>query len=179
MRLATGILFALLLCGAATADKPAKEKTRNPFGVKDIEDPDGEDVFDLIKMVELKGDAKDANVEQWVTDATEGKKGSLDGEWFERWNHNGQDGWSTGKSTTKIKTVDERVYLLIESSNGQFLMDLKYDKKARSMAGRYRGITNENDTGPCVFKVVDDERIDGSWRGVGRWDFRRKLKQEK
>lgn len=179
MRLATGILFALLLGTFAFADKPAKEKTRNPFGVKDIEDPDGEDVFDLIKTVKLKGDADDANAEQWVKDATDGKKGSLDGEWFERWNSNGNDTWQTGKSTTQIKTVDDRVYLLIESSNGQFLMDLKYDKKAKTLAGRYRGITNVNDTGPCVFVVVDDERIDGSWRGVGRWDFRRKLKQEK
>ena len=96
-----------------------------------------------------------------------------------RWNHNGQDGWSTGKSTTKIKTVDDRVFMLVESSNGRFLIDLKYDKKNKTMAGRCRGITSEADTGPCVFRVVDDERIDGSWRGVGRWDFRRKLKQEK
>ncbi len=178
MRLATGILFALFLCGAATADKPTKEKTRNPFGVKDIEDPDGEDVVALKKSVELKGDADDANAEQWVTDATVGKKGSLEGEWFERWNGGG-GGWNTGKSTTQIKVVDDRVYMLIESSNGQFLIDLKYEKKSKTMAGRYRCTEREADTGPCVFLVVDDERIDGNWRGSGRWDFRRKLKQEK
>lgn len=179
MRLATGILFALLLGTFVLADKPAQEKARNPFGVKNIEDPDGEDVFELKKSVVLKGDADDANAEQWVKDPTEGKKGSLEGEWFERWNSNGAESWSTGKSTTQIKVVDDRVYMLVESSNGQFLIDLKYDKKTKTMAGRYRGIVNVNDTGPCIFLVVDDERIDGNWRGSGRWDFRRKLKQEK
>ncbi len=179
MRSLLALTVIVLAATLVLADKPAKDdkpKTRNPFGLKDIEDPDGEDVFDLLKTFDLKGDAKDANAEQWVKDATEGTKGSLDGEWFERWNHNGQAGWNIGKSTTKIKTVADRVYLLIESSNGQFLMDLKYDKKTKTMAGRYRCITHEADTGPCVFKVVDDERLDGTWRGVGRWDFRRKLK---
>lgn len=180
MRIATGILFAFFLCSAVTADNPAtKEKTRNPFGVKDIEDPDGEDVFDLKKSVVLRGDADDANAEQWVKDATEGKKGSIEGEWFERWNSGSVGTWNMGKSTTQIKFVGDRVYMLIESSNGQFLIDLNYDKKTKTMAGRYRSNVNDADTGPCVFLVVDDERIDGNWRGNGRWDFRRKLKQEK
>ena len=77
----SGVL-ALVLAGAfqlAGAEPPVKaDKPRNPFGVKDIEDPDGKDVQALAAKVTLAGDAKDPNAEQWVKEATAGKNGSLE-----------------------------------------------------------------------------------------------------
>jgi hypothetical protein len=175
MWILSGVL-ALVLASAwqhAGAEPPAKgDKPRNPFGVKDIEDPDGKAAQELAEKVKLAGDDKDANAEQWVKEATAGKKGSLDGEWSDRWDGSGT--WSYGQGPTQIKVVGDRVYMLVNASNGKFLIDVKRDKKR--LVGKYQGIDNPSDTGPCVFLVVSDERIDGNWAGMGRWDFRRKLK---
>lgn len=160
-----------LLRGAPFLEK--EEKARNPFGVKDVEDPDGKDVQDFAEKEKLAGDDKDPNAEQWVKEATKGKKGSLDGEWSDRWNGQGGD-WNYGTAPTKIKAVENRVYFLVNASNGKFLIDVKRDKNR--LVGRYQGVDNPNDTGPCVLLIVNDERIDGNWAGAGRWDFRRKLK---
>ncbi len=54
------------------------EKPRNPFKVKDVPNPDGEDVKAFATKVNLPGDAKDANAEQWARKPTNGKAGSLD-----------------------------------------------------------------------------------------------------
>lgn len=167
---AFAILLSLSLDLSAT---DAAEKTRNPFGVPDIIDPDGKDVQRLAARVELLGGAKDPNARQWVKNVTKGKEEPIDGAWSERWNSGG-GGWNYGNGPTQIKAVGDRVYFLVHSSNGKFLIDLKRHKDY--LIGRYRGITNPSDTGPCVFLVVDNQRIDGNWSGAGRWDFRRKLK---
>jgi hypothetical protein len=130
-------------------------------------------VQDLAESVKLAGDDKDANAEQWVKEATVGKKGSLDGEWFDRWN-SGEGEWQYGTGPAQVKEVGNRVYILVKASNGRYLLGLKRDKKR--LAGRYRGIDDPNDMGACVLLIVNDERIDGNWAGAGRWDFRRKLK---
>ncbi len=149
------------------------EKPRNPFGVPDVKNPDDEDARALAARVKLSGDAKDPNAEQWVKQATDGKKGSLEGEWSDRWNAGGGD-WSYGTGAARIKAVGERVYILVNASNGKLLIDLKREKNR--LVGRYQGIDDPSDTGPCVFLVVDEERIDGNWADKGRWDFRRRLK---
>lgn len=168
------VLVCLGIGGARPPEAAAKvEKSRNPFGVKDIQDPDDKSVQDLAAQVKLTGDDKDANAEQWVKEATAGKKGSLEGKWFDRWGST-LSNYGTG---TEIKVVGERVYMLVNASNGKFLLDLKRDKNR--LIGKYQGIDVPEDTGPCVLLVVDDERIDGVWgtTGTDRWDFRRKLKK--
>jgi hypothetical protein len=178
MRMARGIagvsVFVLLAGGFAGLPKSAANdgKTRNPFGVPDIQDPDDESVQDLAAKAKLAGDDKDSNAEQWVKEATEGWRASLEGKWSDRWGDTHQN-YGTG---TEIKVVGDRVYMLVNASNGKFLIDLKRDKNR--LMGKYRGITNAGDTGPCVFLVVSDERLDGVWGsgGTARWDFRRKLK---
>lgn len=168
--------LAVVLTGAflsAGAEPPAQDKkVRNPFGAPDIQDPDGDDVQALAARVKLAGDDRDANAEPWVKEATVGKVGSLEGQWSDRWNTTGD--WYYGQGPTHIRVIGDRVYVLVNSSNGQFLIDLKRTKNW--LVGRYRGIDCPFDTGACVFLVVNNERIDGNWAGYGRWDFRRKLK---
>jgi hypothetical protein len=43
------------------------------------------------------------------------------------------------------------------------------------LTGRYHAVDQPRDTGPCVFRIVGPDRLDGSWPS-GRWDFRRRLK---
>lgn len=173
-RILAGVALSLIVWGASlgTAKVAKAEKPRNPFGVQDIPDPDGEDVQQFAARF-LLGGAKDPNAEQWVKDETQGKKGSLEGEWFDRWNSPGSD-WNYGKGPSKIKVVGNRVFILVDASNGKFLLDLKREKDR--LVGKFQGVDNPNDTGPAVLVIVDDERIDGNWAGQGRWDFRRRIK---
>ncbi len=149
------------------------QAVRNPFGVDDVEDPTGDDIKQFAAKVKLPGGAKDKNAEQWVQKETEGKAGSLDGEWSGRW-----DG---GAGTAKIKVVKDRVYVLYTDTEGQFkdktwLVEAVKEGKDR-LVGRWVQVGNTGDTGPYVGLIVDDERIDGTWGGDARWDFRRKLKK--
>lgn len=166
------MLFAQLVGGVIRLPETnaADPKPRNPFGVKDVVDPDDNRLQNLAETVKLLGDDKDPNAEQWVKEATAGKKGSLDGQWFDRWGPT-LNNYGTG---TEIKVVGDRVYMLINASNGKFLIDAKRDKNR--LLGNYQALNNPFDKGPCVLLIVDDERIDGNWAGAGRWDFRRKLK---
>lgn len=159
----------------ASSPEPAprpRPSTANPFGVADVPDPDGEDVKAFAARMKLAGDAQDANAEAWAENPTAGNKNSLDGEWLGRWNFTG--GAWVPSFKAEVKTVGDRVYILYRDHQGRFLADLK--RENGRLVGRLRGIDNPSDTDPCVFAVVDGERLDGSWGGKGRLDLRRKLK---
>jgi hypothetical protein len=157
-----------LLALPGGADEP---KTRNPFNVADVPDPDGKDVQDFARTVKLKGDDKDRNAEQWATEGADGKKGSLDGTWDSRWDSGAGSDWTSG--TAKIKTVGNRVYILYKDQ-GDYLIDAKRVGKSL-LVGRYINLSLKADSTPWVGEIVNDERIDGIWTFPGRWDMRRKL----
>jgi hypothetical protein len=169
--LAAGVVACWLV--ACSAWSPAADdKPRNPFEVEDVKDPTGEDVKDFAKGTKLPGGKDDKNAEQWVKKETEGKKGSLEGEWSGR--------WSDGKGTAKIKVIKDRVYVLYTDDEGTlqgktWLLEAVREKDR--LVGRWVQVGNADDTGPFVGLIVDDERIDGTWGNGERWDFRRKLKK--
>jgi hypothetical protein len=179
MRVACGVsaavVFLLLLGGGPRAAGPTDqaEKPRNPFGVPDVADPDGADVQAFAAKVKLPGGPKDPNAAQWVKEETAGKKGSLEGEWSGRWNFTGGKSWAYGRGAARVKVVGDRVYILFKDNQGEFLIDTRREKNR--LVGRFRRLDGPGHA-PCVFLVVDDERLDGDWNGQGRWDFRRKLK---
>src|SRR5438552_3595770 len=107
----SGVLAVLLLgafrpVGAQPQDKA--DKPRNPFGVKDVMDPDGEDVRAFAAKVELAGDDKDPNAEQWVKQMRPGLRASLDGKWSERWNNAAGEEWSYCTDDAQVKVVGNR-----------------------------------------------------------------------
>ncbi len=164
------VVFVLAL--VASPARPDDDR-RNPFGVADVTDPYGDDVKQFAGKVKLAGDAKDKNAEQWVKKETEGKAGSLDGEWAGR--------WESGTGTAKVKVVKDRFYVLYTDDEGRlkgktWLLEAVKEGKDR-LVGRWVQVGNPKDTGPFVGLIVDDERIDGTWGSDARWDFRRKLKK--
>jgi hypothetical protein len=145
---------------------------RNPFEVKDVPNPDGEDVQAFAREAKLPADKKDDNAPQWSEKVTEGKPGTLDGEWSCRWSSvgGGVTNWYFGTAT--VRTVKDRVYILCKDETGTFLIDTL--RKGNRLVGRYMGIWSNSDSTPWVGVIVDNERIDGIWSG-GRWDLRRQL----
>jgi uncharacterized protein (TIGR03067 family) len=154
---------------------PARAGPRNPFGLPDVEDPDGGEVQAFAARTKLPGGPDDPNAEQWVTQATRGDKDSLDGEWFCRWRNTGETEWNYCKGTARIKTVGGRVYLRYTDHQGRFLMETRREKGR--LIGRERAFDKEEENWPCVFEIVSPERLDGDYGGQGRLDFRRKLEQ--
>lgn len=149
--------------------RPSKQ--RNPFGLPDVPDPDGMDVQSFAAGVELAGDAVDANAEQWVKESATAGDGDLDGEWHGRWNFTGRAWVPVFKA--RVQSAAERIYIFYIDHQGRFLIDLQRDQNR--LVGRLRGIDNPCDTDPCVFAIVNRERLDGTWGGKGRLDFRRRL----
>jgi hypothetical protein len=145
---------------------------RNPFGVKDVPNPDGEDVQAFAREAKLLADKKDDNAPQWSEKATEGKAGSLDGEWSSRWSSvgGGVTNWYLG--TAMVRTVKDRVYILYKDETGTYLIDAV--RNGNRLVGRYMNVGSNSDPTPWVGVIVDNERIDGIWSG-GRWDLRRQL----
>lgn len=145
---------------------------RNPFGLADVAQPLGADVREFAKKTRLPGGKRDANAEVWNTQATAGSADSIDGQWEGRWNStDSPDSWSAGQAT--IKTVGERVFILLSDGGSKYLIEARRGENER-LAGRYVNLNDEGDSTPWAGRIIDSQRIDGKWTG-GRWDLRRKL----
>ena len=162
------LVVGLVALALVAASARAQDKRRNPFELEDVKDPIGDDVKEFAKKIKLEGGKYDKNAEQWVTDETEGKAGSLNGKWEGR--------WSAGNGTAEIKVEKDRVFILYSDQNAKWLLECAKDGK--KLMGRWVNVANANDTGPFVGLIVGDDRIDGSWGEDARWDFRRKLKKK-
>jgi hypothetical protein len=139
--------------------------------VKDVPDPEGEDVKAFALKVKLAGDPGDANAETWVEKASVGTIGSLDGEWSTRRRYDpGNSEWILGTAT--VKKVGEWVYILVTDSGSIWLIEAKLQGKSR-LVGRSICL-GDSDSSPWLGEIVNDERIDGQWTS-GRWDLRRKI----
>jgi hypothetical protein len=172
MMLARYVLPLVLLAFAATGvagEVPAP--TRNPFGVLDVTDPDGEDVQkfarDAAERIPAKAD-EDANAGAWSNMTLVNKPDSIEGPWSSRWN-GGAEKW-IGNGTAHIRIAKDRVYILYSDATGSYLVDAK--RAGNTLVGRYVNINNPKDVSPFFGRIVDNTRIDGAW-SQGRWDLRR------
>lgn len=179
------ILLAKVRTGQTPEELWTPSTQRNPFGETDVDDPDGTDVYDFAKTVNLPGDDSDPNYQHWNTRTMPGSVDSLDGEWDSRWNDSGSHAWRPLHAT--IETKGDRVYILLSAPPSQagtaakpwikggaeYLIDTRMDGNGY-LIGRYQNLKDSSDTSPWVGWIVNSERIDGIWNN-GRWDLRREL----
>ena len=144
-------------------------RPRNPFGVQDVPDPDGEDVTAFADGVRLTGSADDDNAHPWDGRPADAPA-RLEGNWSSRWNAEGLD-WQLGRA--KLSVDDQRIYILFDwdDATKQGLIEAHWDGEDR-LVGRYLNLSAPEITRPWVGLVVDATRIDGEHSG-GRIDFRR------
>lgn len=142
---------------------------RNPFGVQDVPDPDGEDISAFAGGVRLTGSADDDNAQAWDGPAGRAPAG-LEGNWSSRWNGEGF-GWQQGRA--KLSVEDQRIDILFdwEDASKQGLIQARWNGQDR-LVGRYLNLSSPEITRPWVGLIVDATRIDGEHSG-GRIDFRR------
>jgi hypothetical protein len=146
-----------------------KSMSRNPFDVRDVPDPDGEDVRAFASDVRLTGSADDDNARAWDVPGR-AVLASLEGNWSSRWNGEGFD-WQLGHG--KFSSNGERVYILFDwdDATKRGLIEARWDGHDR-LIGRYLNLSAPEITRPWVGLIVDAARIDGKHSG-GRIDFRR------
>jgi WD40 repeat protein len=170
-------------CGGETIklwDLPSPNKVRNPFGVQDVPDPDGKDVQEFASNpfdANFSRGADDANARRWTDLVVKDVPKSIDGDWAGRWKSEGirAGAWHTG--TAQVKSVGARVYILYTDTvdKTRYLIDALRVEEER-LVGRYIGL-DSGTTGAWIGVSIDNERIDGHWRGGkdNRWDLRRKV----
>lgn len=152
-------------------EQSAARRTRNPFGVMDVPEPDGADVAAFARSVVLGGSAEDPNSQEWHQPVRERVPDSLEGKWSSRWNGEGLD-WHTGQGELRTQQGN-RIYILFDWDDGssQGIIEARQERSNR-LVGRYLNLNDPSITRPWVGVVVDDQRIDGQHSG-GRIDFRR------
>ncbi|MGY4397218.1 hypothetical protein ACVWZA_002412 [Sphingomonas sp. UYAg733] len=152
-------------------------ETRNPFGVMDVPDPDGEDVIAFAATASLDGGASDSNAAPWAE--IDAAPASIEGRWSSRWNGGADpaipgdsaDQWKPGSG--EARRVGDRVFLSFDWHHGARLglIEARYENDGR-MTGKYINLSSPEIVQPWIGRHIDDRRIDGMWPG-GRLDFRR------
>jgi hypothetical protein len=152
---------------------------RNPFGVRDVPDPDDRAVSEFAAAVDLAGADDDDNAKTWATPNERGDHDTIEGVWASRWN-GGADPtiagdadhkWKQGRADVEI--TPDRVYVLFDWDGGarKGLLDAARDGATR-LVGKYMNLADPSITSPWIGSIVSNERIDGRWLN-GRLDFRR------
>jgi hypothetical protein len=76
---------------------------RNPFGVEDVPEPDGDDVTAFAATVRLRGSESDPNALNWA-DVRGEEHPSIEGRWSSRWKSEGLD-WHIGHGDVRLADV--------------------------------------------------------------------------
>lgn len=153
----------------STLPQQGGRMSRNPYGVQDVPDADGDDVAAFANDIRLTGAADDDNAGAWDA-PTAPAPALIEGNWSSRWNGDGFE-WQNGRG--RISVDGERVYILFDwdDATKQGLIEARWDSQDR-LIGRYLNLSAPEITRPWVGLIVDAARIDGEHSG-GRIDFRR------
>ncbi len=79
-------------------------RTRNPFDVMDVPDPDDQEVLEFAASAKLVGASDDENAVAWATSSDRSQYGTTEGNWSSRWN-GGADPTIQGDTANTWKTV--------------------------------------------------------------------------
>jgi hypothetical protein len=161
---------------AAESPVDQRYRTRNPFGVMDVPNPDDQEVLEFAAGGTLAGTTDDENAQTWS--AAGDSYGTIEGGWSSRWN-GGADATIPGDAAHKwkqghaeVKAVGDRLYLLFDWDNGARRGLIDAHREGTKLVGKYINLTDPKITRPWIGLIVSNQRIDGRWTG-GRLDFRR------
>jgi hypothetical protein len=154
-------------------------RTRNPFGVMDVPNPNDQEVLEFATAAKLAGTSDDENAKAWAAaPGGRDKCGAIEGNWSSRWN-GGADPTIRGDAANKwkqgqaeVKAAGDRLYLLFDWDNGARRGLIDAHREGTRLVGKYINLTDPKVTCPWIGLIVSNQRIDGRWTG-GRLDFRR------
>ncbi len=154
-----------------------RPRTRNPFGVTDVPNPNDQAVLDFAAGTKLAGALDDENAKAWAAAGCD-QYSEIEGNWSSRWN-GGADPTIPGDAVNKwkegradVKAVGDRLYLKFDWGNGARRGLIDAERDGTRLVGKYINLTDPKITRPWIGLIVSNRRIDGRWTG-GRLDFRR------
>ena len=153
-------------------------RTRNPFDVMDVPNPNDQEVLEFASGAKLAGTSDDENAKAWTASSDRDQYGAIEGNWSSRWNGGADptipadaaDKWKQGQA--EVKVAGDRLYLLFDWDNGARRGLIDAHREGTRLVGRYINLTDPKVTRPWIGLIVNNQRIDGRWTG-GRLDFRR------
>ena len=153
-------------------------RSRNPFGVMDVPDPDDREVLEFAAGAKLAGTPGDENAGAWAIPGDRAQHCAVEGIWSSRWNGGADptipgdaaNRWKQGRA--EVKAGGDRVYLLFDWNNGARRGLIDAHREGTRLVGRYINLTDPKITRPWIGLIVNNQRIDGMWT-AGRLDFRR------
>jgi hypothetical protein len=134
-----------------------------------VPDPLASDVLRFASNVSFEADPDDPNASEWSSLKGLSEYTSVEGLWSSRWWHPIKKDWVEG--TANITASAEWIFIYCEDVTNQYVIKAKMVGQNRVL-GRYMNINIRSDSTPWAGKIVNNRRIDGSWKS-GRWDFRR------
>jgi hypothetical protein len=155
-----------------------RRRTRNPFDVMDVPDPNDQEVMAFAADATLAGASDDENAKAWAGRSNRDQCGAIEGHWSSRWN-GGADPTIPGDAANKwkqgqadVKAMGDRLYLLFDWDNGARRGLIDAHRQGTRLVGKYINLTDPKIVRPWIGVIVSNQRIDGRWTG-GRLDFRR------
>lgn len=155
-----------------------RPRTRNPFDVMDVPNPNDPEVLEFAAGAELAGAEDDANAKPWTAPGERNQCGTIEGHWSSRWN-GGADPTIPGDAASKwkqgraeVKASGDRLYLLFDWVNGARRGLIDAHREGPRLIGKYVNLSDPRITRPWIGLIVSNQRIDGRWTS-GRLDFRR------
>ena len=164
--------------GSRSSSVDQGRRTRNPFDVMDVPNPNDKEVLEFATGAKLAGTSDDENAKAWTPPGDRDQYGAIEGNWSSRWN-GGADPTIPGDAANKwkqgqaeVKTAGDRLYILFDWDNGARRGLIDAHREGTRLAGKYINLTDPKITRPWVGLIVSNQTIDGRWTG-GRLDFRR------
>jgi hypothetical protein len=163
---------------AGSPSSSEHRRTRNPFGVVDVPNPNDEEVLEFTIGVKLGGTSDDENAKEWAARGDCDQYSTIEGNWSGRWNGGADptipgdaaNEWKQGQA--EVKAVGDRFYLLFDWGNGARRGLIDAYREGTRLVGKYINLTDPKVTRPWIGLIVSNQRIDGRWTR-GRLDFRR------
>jgi hypothetical protein len=163
---------------AGSPSSSEHRRTRNPFGVMDVPNPNDEEVLEFTIGVKLAGTSDDENAKEWTAPRDRDQYSTIEGNWSGRWNGGADptipgdaaNEWKQGQA--EVKAVGDRLYLLFDWGNGARRGLIDAYREGTKLVGKYINLTDPKVTRPWIGLIVSNQRIDGRWTR-GRLDFRR------
>ena len=110
-------------------------RTRNPFGVMDVPNPNDQEVLEFATRAKLAGTSDDENAKAWAALSDHDQYEAIEGNWSSRWNGGARRG-------------------LIDAH-----------REGTRLVGKYINLTDPKVTRPWIGLIVSNRRIDGRWTG--------------
>jgi hypothetical protein len=121
-----------------------RRRTRNPFDVMDVPNPNDQEVLEFATGAKLAGTSDDENENAWTAPSDRDQYDAIEGNWSSRWN-GGADPTIPGDAANKwkqgnaeVKAAGDHLYLLFDWDDGARRGLIDAHREGTRLVGKYQ-----------------------------------------